>query len=131
MPAVRIEIRRQISPQEEVAIMDTVHAALREAFKLPANDRNVRLVAHLPHRCAPRPDLAHPELYTLVSIDAFAGRSLDAKRALYAGIVRNLEALGIPRDHVVILLRESPAENWGVRGGQAACDVDLGFKVDV
>jgi len=111
--------------------MDAVHGALRDAFKLPSTDRNVRLVAHLPHRSAPRPDLAHPELYTLISIDAFTGRSLDAKRALYAGIVGNLEALGIPKDHVVILLREGPAENWGVHGGQAACDVDLGFKIDV
>jgi len=29
------------------------------------------------------------------------------------------------------MLREITAENWGIRGGQAACDVDLGFKVDV
>jgi hypothetical protein len=28
-------------------------------------------------------------------------------------------------------LRELRGENWGVRAGQAACDVDLGFRVDV
>jgi hypothetical protein len=39
--------------------------------------------------------------------------------------------LGIPRDHVMIVLHEVPRENWGIRGGQAACDVDLGFKVGV
>lgn len=33
--------------------------------------------------------------------------------------------------HVVILLREVSTENWGIRGGLAACDVDIGFKVDV
>jgi hypothetical protein len=37
----------------------------------------------------------------------------------------------IPRDHVSILLRESEAQNWGIRGGQAASDVDLGFTVTV
>lgn len=42
-----------------------------------------------------------------------------------------LHALGIPRDHVTILVRESALENWGVRGGQAACDIDLGFDVTV
>jgi phenylpyruvate tautomerase PptA (4-oxalocrotonate tautomerase family) len=68
---------------------------------------------------------------TLVSIDAFAGRSLDAKRKLYRAIVANLEPLGIPKDHVKIVLREIPRENWGIRGGQAGSDVDLGFKVDV
>jgi len=111
--------------------MEAVHAALREAFKILPGDRNVRLVAHEPHRFACPPDRAHPELYTHISIDAFAGRSLDAKRALYRGIVENLAGLGIPKDHVKILLREIPRENWGIRGGRAGCDVELGFQVDV
>jgi len=66
-----------------------------------------------------------------ISIDAFAGRSLDAKRNLYRTIAANLEPFGIPKDHVKILLREIAKENWGIRGGQAGCDVDLGFKIDV
>jgi hypothetical protein len=45
--------------------------------------------------------------------------------------VENLGKLGIPADHVKILLRESPAENWGIRGGMPASEVELGFKVDV
>ena len=53
------------------------------------------------------------------------------KRALYRGIVEKLEGLGVPRDHVKILLRELPKENWGIRGGQAACDLELGFKIEV
>jgi hypothetical protein len=32
---------------------------------------------------------------------------------------------------VKILLREIQKENWGIRGGQAGCDVELGFKIDV
>lgn len=31
----------------------------------------------------------------------------------------------------MIVLHEVPSENWGIRGGQAACDVSLGFKIDV
>ena len=102
-----------------------------QAFRILPGDRNVRLMVHAPHRFACPPHLAQPALYTHVSIDAFAGRSLDAKRALYRGIVENLGALGIPKDHVKILLRELPRENWGIRGGQAASDVELGFKIDV
>ena len=131
MPSVLIEIRRTVRPEEEVALMGAVHAALQEAFKIPPGDRNVRLVAHEPHRFACPPDRPQPDLYTHISIDAFAGRSVDAKRALYQAIVANLEVLGIPRDHVKILLREIPRENWGIRGGQAGCDVELGFKVEV
>ncbi|WP_394816944.1 tautomerase family protein, partial [Streptomyces lonegramiae] len=54
-----------------------------------------------------------------------------AKRNLYREIVTRLEAVGIPADHITIVLRESALENWGVRGGQAACDVSLGFDVNV
>jgi len=131
MPSVLIEVRRPYPAEQEVALMEAVHAALREAFQILPGDRNVRLVVHEPHRFACPPAREKPEAYTHISIDAFAGRSLDAKRRLYRAIVTNLEPFGIPRDHVKILLRELPRENWGIRGGQAATDVDLGFKVDV
>jgi phenylpyruvate tautomerase PptA (4-oxalocrotonate tautomerase family) len=131
MPKVLIEVRRAAAPELEARLMDAVHAALREAFNIPEWDRTVRLIAHEPHRLQVSPRLAHPERFTMVTIDCFAGRSLAAKRALYAAITRNLVALGIPADHVLVLLREAPLENWGVRGGQPACDVDLGFQVNV
>lgn len=131
MPSVLIEVRRQYTTEQEVALIEAVHAALREAFKIPPGDKNVRLVVHEPHRFACPPEREEPELYTHISIDAFVGRSLDAKRNLYRAIVDNLEALGIPKDHVKILLREIPKENWGIRGGQAGSDVELGFKVEV
>ena len=131
MPSVLIEIRRQCNREQETALIEAVHAALREAFRILPGDRNVRLVVHEAHRFACPPDRSQPDLYTHISIDAFAGRSLDAKRDLYKGIVKNLESLGIPRDHVKILLREIPRENWGIRGGQAGCDVELGYKIDV
>lgn len=131
MPTVLIEVRRRYQPAEEVAIIDAVHAALVTAFQIPAKDKNVRLVVHEPHRFAVPEHLAQPEYRTLISIDCFRGRSLDAKRALYAGIVENLAALGIPRDHVMITLHEVDRQNWGIRGGQAASDVELGFNVRV
>ena len=131
MPATQIEVRRVYTREEEVALIEAVHAALVSAFRIPVEDRTVRLVVHEPHRLACSPKLSQPERFTLVSIDAFAGRSLDAKRSLYRAIVGNLEPLGIPRNHVKILLRELPRENWGLRGGQAACDLELGFKVEV
>jgi phenylpyruvate tautomerase PptA (4-oxalocrotonate tautomerase family) len=131
MPAVQIEVRKPYTREQEVGLIEAVHAALVEAFKIKPGDRDVRLVVHEPHRFAYPPACERPEAFTLVSIDAFAGRSLDAKRNLYRAVVANLEPFGIPKNHVKIVLRESPAENWGIRGGQAACDVDLGFKVDV
>lgn len=131
MPAVTIETRCQRSPLDERALIDAVHQALVHAFQIPAHDRDVRLIVHEPHRFACPPNLAEPALFTIVSIDAFAGRSLEAKRTLYRSIVDNLAALDIPANHITIVLREIPTMNWGVRGGQAACDVDLGFRIAV
>ena len=131
MPSVLIEVRRQYTAEQEVALIEAVHAALREAFKILPGDKNVRLIVHEPNRFACPPEREKPEFYTHISIDAFVGRSLDAKRNLYRAIVNNLEALGIPKDHVKILLREISKENWGIRGGQAGSDVELGFKVEV
>ena len=131
MPSVLIEVRKRYPQEEEVALMEAVHDALREAFRILSHDKNVRLIVYEPHRFACPPDREKPELYTHISIDAFAGRSLNAKRNLYMSIVKNLEPFGIPKNHIKILLREIPKENWGIRGGQAGCDVELGFKVDV
>ena len=131
MPSVLIEVRQKYSQDREIALMEAVHAALREAFKILPGDKNVRLIVHEPHRFACPPDREKPECYTHISIDAFAGRSLDAKRNLYKAIVNNLEPFGIPKNHVKILLREITKENWGIRGGQAGCDIELGFKVEV
>jgi phenylpyruvate tautomerase PptA (4-oxalocrotonate tautomerase family) len=131
MPSVSIEVRRQYRHEEELALIEAVHAAVHAAFKVPTDEKMVRLVVHQPHRFLCSTSLRQPESYTLINIDAFAGRSLDAKRNLYQAIVDNLKAFGIPGDHVDIVLREIPKENWGLCGGQAACDVELGFKVEV
>lgn len=110
MPWALIEVRRQWSREEETALIDAVHAALVAAFRIPAKDKHVRLQVHEPHRFAHPPTPAEPEYATLVSVDCFAGRSVEAKRRLYGEIVDRLEPLGIPRDHVSITLREGPTE---------------------
>ncbi|WP_395244961.1 tautomerase family protein [Agromyces sp. MMS24-K17] len=131
MPAALIEVRRRYSEAEEVAIIDAVHGALVAAFRIPPDDKDVRLVVHEPHRFACSPATPDPERRTLVTIDCFAGRSADAKRTLFREIVERLEACGIPRDHVTTIIHDIPRESWGVSGGFAAADVDLGFAVEV
>ena len=129
MPSATIEVRRQYSQTEEEGIIEAVHTAMIEALKIPRTDKTIRLIVHEPHRFTAPP--GKTDRYTLVDIDLFSGRSLAAKKALYQAIVRNLAKFGIPADQIRILLRESPAENWGVRGGVPASEVDLGFKVDI
>ena len=129
MPLARIETRRPRPPHEVQALIEAVYQAQREALKVPEDDRQIRYIEHRPEHFAAPPDKT--ENYTLVEIQIFPGRSLEAKRALYRGIVSRFGALGIAPSDILILLQEPPLANWGLRGGQAACDIDLGFKLDV
>lgn len=131
MPSVLIEVRQHYPSETETALMNAVHAALIACFKIKPDDKNIRFLVHEPHRFQCPPNRESPEYYTHISIDCFAGRSLNAKRALYKAIVTNLAPFGIPANHIKIMLREITAENWGIRGGFAACDIDLGFEVNV
>ena len=131
MPSITIEVRREYTPAEEAALMEAVHSALVEAFRVSPVHRNVALTVHRPSRFLGRLDCPDPERLTNISIFVLPGRSVDAKRRLYQGIVQGLLPFGIPPQCVLIRLHELPAENIGVRGGQAACDIDLGYPVDV
>ena len=129
MPSVIIEVCRHYTQAEEKALIEAVHTAMMDTLKIPKTDKTIRLIVHEPHRFGAPP--GKTDKYTLVEIDLFSGRSLDAKKALYQAIVRNFTEFGIPADQIMILLRESPAENWGIKGGIPASEVDLGFKVDI
>lgn len=128
MPIATIEVRRRYASEQETEIIDAVHAAMVEGLKIPESDKTVRLIAHEPHRFVADP--GKDDRFTLVSIDLFEGRSLQAKKRLYAAMVRNLAPFDIPADHIKVLLREVPTENWGIRGLPAS-EIDLGFEIKV
>lgn len=123
MPTVTIEVRRNYSAAQETAFIDAVHLAMVEGLKTPDWDRFIRLVTHEPHRFAVAP--GQSDRFTLVTLDTFPGRTPEAKRSFYSAVVRNLSELGVPKDEVLIVLREQQTENWGVKGGVPACDFDL------
>ena len=129
MPLAKIETRKSRESSEKLAVMDAVHKAMREALKIPEDDRQVRYIEHAPEDFQVPP--GKTENYTLVEITMFKGRSMEAKSNLYREIVRNLGPSGIAPEDVFIVLIEVPPENWGVRGGLPASEVDLGFKIEV
>lgn len=128
MPIVHVHVRAGRTAAEKKAILDGLHAALVEAFRIPDHDRHQLLHEH----AAADFETRHGDGAVLVELSVFAGRSLDAKRRLYEAIVRNLErGAGVDPAKVLIVLHEPPLENWGIRGGRAAADVQIGFKLDV
>jgi phenylpyruvate tautomerase PptA (4-oxalocrotonate tautomerase family) len=110
-------------------VIKAVQAALLSSLKLPDYDRDVVLDVHeSDKRIVPT---SRSERYTRIEIMMFSGRSMDAKRLLYRTLVANLSEMGVPANEIKIVLIEVPAENWGLRGGLPASEIDLGFKVDV
>jgi len=129
MPLVRLEVRQGRSATQKQALLDAAHAALVEALGIPDHDRMQRIVEHAREAFELPPSSSDD--FVLVEVTMFAGRSRQAKRRLYQALVHNFGELGIASADVVVVLHEPPMENWGIRGGQMASEVDLGFEVQV
>jgi phenylpyruvate tautomerase PptA (4-oxalocrotonate tautomerase family) len=126
MPLVQIEMLKGRSASEKKALFDAVHEALVESFKIPDDDRVQRLIEY------ERDDYDVPSPgFTIVRVTMFPGRSLAAKRSLYQRIVEKLGRLGIAPDDINVVLDEPPLDNWGIRAGSPAREVDLDFELDV
>lgn len=130
MPLVKVEIIKGKSREYKQALLDGIHSALVEAFRIPDWDRMQRLYEL--ERENFETATSKTERFTLIEITAFHGRSIEAKKSLYSAIIRNLgQSPGINGHDITIVLHEPPLENWGIRGGRPANEVDLGFKVKV
>jgi phenylpyruvate tautomerase PptA (4-oxalocrotonate tautomerase family) len=130
MPLVKIEIRKGKSAEYKKALMDGVHRALVDSFKIPEDDRNQRLY----ELDAENFEIAggHTDDFIIIELTVFKGRSLEAKRNLYKAIADNLEKdLGISRTDVLTVINEPLLENWGIHGGVPASEANLGFNVNV
>lgn len=126
MPAVSISLRKGRTAEQKKVVFNAVHKALVSAFKIPETDRTLYINEYDPENMDGR------EGFVLIEVKAFQGRSNDTKKALYKGIVDNLKSdAGISPDSVMIVIHDIPKEDWGIRGGQQASEVNLGFKTDV
>ncbi|MFZ6847972.1 tautomerase family protein [Undibacterium sp. RuRC25W] len=128
MPIAKIEVCRYRPPEQVAAMIDAVYQAQREALKVPTDDKQIRYIEHKPEHCPVPP--GKTENYTFVEFLLFPGRSLEAKRRLYQGIVQRFGLMGITPSDILIVLHEPPLENWGIRGLPAS-EVDLGFNLHV
>jgi phenylpyruvate tautomerase PptA (4-oxalocrotonate tautomerase family) len=117
------------SEEEKMALLEAVHSALRAAFKIPGNDRDFRIFEFDPANFIFSEEKTRD--YTLIEMDVFPGRSLEAKRQLYRLIVDNLKSIGIQPTDVIITMTEIPLDNWGIRAGVPASEIDLGFELGV
>ncbi|MBJ3784204.1 tautomerase family protein [Devosia sediminis] len=128
MPSTRIETRRGWLGDRRRDFVEAVQAALVEGILIPEQDRCVRLLEFDEDAIITSP---HAGLrYTVIEISLFTGRSIDAKRRLYAAMTRKLAPFGLEPHEIKLILHEVPRENWGLRGLPAS-EIELGFRVDV
>lgn len=130
MPLVRVEIRKGKSADYKKALLDGIHQALIDSFKIPEDDR-IQRIYELDAENFKVAD-GKTEDFILIELTVFKGRSLDAKRCLYKAIADNLERdLGVKRTDILIVLSEPPLDNWGTHGGIPASEALLGFSLDM
>lgn len=130
MPVARITIRAGKPPEYKKALLEGVHKALVQAFKIPDHDR----IQELHELSSDHFEISSTktEQLAIIELTVFKGRSLEAKKLLYQAIAANLARdPGIAGDDIIIILHEPPLENWGIRGGRPASEVDIGFKIEV
>jgi 4-oxalocrotonate tautomerase len=122
MPLVRVTLRRGRSPEFVRGLLDAIHEALVATANVPSDDRfqivdevpESHLVANPTYAGVERSE--HP---IVVEITLNAGRTVETKRALYAGMVARLEPVGVRPDDVLISLIEVSRENWSFGRGLA------------
>lgn len=128
MPSTRIETRAGWLDGRHAQFIAAVQRALVEGIRIPEQDRNIRILEYPPEAFAAPP--GRGPHYTVVEIAMFSGRSIEAKRRLYAALVHELAIFDLAATDLKIIIHDVPRENWGL-GGKSAVDIELGFKIDV
>lgn len=129
MPIVRIEDAVARSAATRQAIFQCVFDGLKQVFGVSDEELQARY-QHFDASCFVAPGGVSDYLH--VQITVFAGRKPETKKKLYAVLVKNLSALlGIAPESIVILLDEHASENWGMRGGRMASEIDFGYEIGV
>jgi phenylpyruvate tautomerase PptA (4-oxalocrotonate tautomerase family) len=129
MPLVKVNRRQGRPAAENQQILEAVHAALVEAFKIPEHDRTHLLFEHDAAHFTTPPDRS--EAFTLVEIFAYPGRSAEAKQALFRGIAARLADIGVAPADLFVILSEPPLVDWSVRNGVSSAEARPPFKLEV
>lgn len=126
MPFTRITSNFKFADRE--AFVADFHQVLKSVLGIPDYDRLVSIDEKVNGFYQPT-DTQGPYLFFEVSL--FVGRSIDIKRLLYSEMIQLCNRYGVKASNFRLVLNEQPKENWAVRGGQAGCDIILGYRTDV
>ncbi len=120
---MKLYLRGGKSPEYKRSVADAVHEALVATANVPPDDR-----FQIIHELDEGSLIAHPsyggvsrsENVIIIEVTLNAGRTVDVKKSLYAGLVAGLNrAVDVRPDDVLISLVEVTKENWSFGAGRA------------
>lgn len=129
MPHAVVHRSSKAPPISRRAIIEAVNRAFIDALKVPEDTHPVRLCEYdadaflIPHQSS--------TAFTIVEATIFPGRTIETKRRLYAHMISELGKAGIGAADIRVVLYEVPRDNWGLKGGVPASEIDLGFDVEI
>src|SRR5262245_24897881 len=121
VPIVRITLQAGTAVPTRQAIADGVHKAMVKAWGIPEKDRFLVIDERPAEAMMFRTDYldVRREDVVLVEITVAPGRPTEMKREFYRTVADNLQAAGVRREDVFIVLYETQRENWSVGNGEA------------
>ena len=129
MPIVRITLRAGTTVRTHQLIADGVHKAMVKVWGIPEKDRFLIIDERPAEAMIFDPAYlldGRRENVVCVEITVAPGRPTELKREFYRTVADNLQAAGVRREDVFILLYETHRENWSVGNGEAQLlDSDL------
>jgi phenylpyruvate tautomerase PptA (4-oxalocrotonate tautomerase family) len=123
MPLVRIDVvEGRRTPEQLRRLADTVQDVMHDVFAAPPRDRYQVLTEHRPGQLiCEDTGLGLERTDDLVVLQVFQqGRSEEQKRALYAGLARQLEeATGLAPSDLIVSVMGNSREDWSFGMGRA------------
>ena len=121
-------IKEHLHPIRE-KMSDIVHECIMEAFQYPKEKKAHRFIY------IDKDSFFYFEgrtvKHTIIEINIFEGRSVDAKKNLYRLLFDRFDTeLNITPMDLEITLFETPRHNWGIRG-KSGDELTLSYKVNV
>lgn len=122
MPFVRISLRKELPLETKEKISHAVHESLIREFNIPEDDYFhiiEELEAHQMKFSSHYLNISHTGNIVFVQITAGAGRTIQQKERLYAGIADRISAgTDIRKEDVIIILVENSVDNWSFGLGE-------------
>ena len=120
MPVIQIEMGNKWKIETAILVKNVVLDEVREVFGLKSTDRNIKVIRYDQDLF----ELKDPyEIF--IEIMLAGSRPVEFKRKLYDALTTAIdEKTMFKKDNVFIFLNEQPAENWGIKGGIPASDIE-------